>query len=49
MGLSERLNTAFVERVNLTIRQAVAPLIRRTWGTAQTLMGLREHIEWWRG
>jgi hypothetical protein len=48
LGLSGRLNTAFVERVNLTLRQAVAPLIRRTWGTAQSLLGLNTHIHWWR-
>ncbi len=35
LGLSGRLNTAFVERVNLTIRQGVAALARRTWATAQ--------------
>ena len=35
LGLSGRLNTAFIERVNLTIRQAVAALARRTWATAQ--------------
>jgi hypothetical protein len=23
-------------------------LIRRTWGTAQTLLGLESHAEWWR-
>jgi transposase-like protein len=31
VGLSGRLNTAFVERVNLTIRHGVAALARRTW------------------
>ena len=49
LGLSGKLNTAYVERVNLTLRQGIAPLIRRTWGTAQTLDGLRLHLEWWRG
>jgi IS1 family transposase/transposase-like protein len=48
LGLSGKLNTAYVERVNLTLRQGIAPLIRRTWGTAQTLDGLRLHLEWWR-
>jgi IS1 family transposase len=28
LGLSGRINTAFVERLNLTVRQSVAPLIR---------------------
>jgi IS1 family transposase len=48
LGFSGRLNTAFVERVNLTLRQAIAPLIRRSWGTAQTFLGLESHVEWWR-
>jgi IS1 family transposase len=48
LGLTGKLNTAFVERVNLTLRQAVAPLIRRTWGTAQTSIGLCTHVHWWR-
>jgi IS1 family transposase len=48
LGLSGKISTAFVERLNLTIRQAIAPLIRRTWGTAQTLLGLEIHVEWWR-
>ncbi len=49
LGLSGRLNTAFVERVNLTLRQGVAALGRRTWPTAQTGRGLRDQIAWWRG
>ena len=36
IGLSGCLNTAFIERVNLTIRQSVAALARRTWSTAQS-------------
>jgi transposase InsO family protein len=49
LGLSGRLNTAFVERVNLTIRQSVAALARRTWATAQAAPSLLVHLEWWRG
>ncbi len=49
LGLSGRLNTAFVERVNLTLRQGVAALARRTWATAQAAPALRAHLEWWRG
>ena len=49
LGLSGRLNTAFVERVNLTIRQGVAALARRTWATAQAAPALLAHVEWWRG
>jgi len=47
-GLSGRLNTAFIERLNLTLRQGVAPLSRRTWGTAQQTSELNLHVEWWR-
>ena len=49
LGLSGRLNTAFVERVNLTVRQGVAALARRTWATAQEVPSLVAHLEWWRG
>jgi IS1 family transposase/transposase-like protein len=49
LGLSGRLNTAFVERVNLTVRHSVAALSRRTWATAQTTPALLLHLEWWRG
>ncbi|HSH79766.1 MAG TPA: hypothetical protein VLA19_14675 [Herpetosiphonaceae bacterium] len=49
LGLSGRLNTAFVERVNLTLRQGVAALARRTWATAQAAPSLLAQLEWWRG
>jgi len=48
LGWSGRLQTAFVERLNLTVRQSVAALTRRTWATAQTAAGLQRQIEWWR-
>ncbi len=48
LGLSGQLNTAFVERVNLTVRQSVADLLRRTWSTMQEAPQLRVHLEWWR-
>ena len=48
LGLSGRLNTAFVERVHLTIRRGVAALARRTWATAQTAPALLADLEWWR-
>ena len=35
LGLSGRLNTAFIERVNLTVRHGVAALAHHTWATAQ--------------
>jgi IS1 family transposase len=48
LGLSGRLNTAFIERVNLTVRHGVAALARRTWATAQRAPQLLAHLEWWR-
>ncbi len=48
LGLSGKLNTAFVDRVNLTIRQSVAGLVRRTWSTAQQTPRLLAHLQWWR-
>jgi len=48
MGFSGRLNTAFIERVNLTIRHAIAALARRTWATAQQSSQLLANLEWWR-
>jgi hypothetical protein len=47
-GWSGKIQTAFVERVNLTVRPSVAALARRTWATAQTVTGLSRQVEWWR-
>jgi hypothetical protein len=47
IGLSGRVTTAFVERVNLTLRRGVAGLARRTWATARTAPGLLAQVEWW--
>jgi len=47
VGLSGNINTAFVERANLTIRQSVSKLARRTWASAQYSSELFEHIYWW--
>src|SRR6202035_3758449 len=49
LGFSGTLNTAFVERLNLTVRHGVPALTRRTWATAQTPGRLQLHLEWWRG
>jgi transposase InsO family protein len=38
----------FIERVNLTIRQGVSLLTRRTWSLPQTEHHLLYHVEWWR-
>ena len=48
LGFSGRLNTAFIERLNLTVRQSVAALGRRSWATAQSQSELLLHLEWWR-
>lgn len=48
LGFSGRLNTAFIERLNLTVRQSVAALSRRSWSTAQSQSELLVHLEWWR-
>ena len=45
--LSGKINTSFVERVNLTIRQSVSKLTRRTWGSAQFTPELSDHLYWW--
>jgi IS1 family transposase/transposase-like protein len=47
LGFSGRLNPAFIERLNLTVRQGVAALARRTWATAQQTPHLLAHLEWW--
>jgi len=46
-GMSGNINTAFVERANLTIRQSVSKLTRRTWGPAQYASELEDHLYWW--
>jgi IS1 family transposase len=48
LGFSGWLNTAFIERVNLTVRHGIAALARRTWATAQQSPHLLAHLEWWR-
>jgi IS1 family transposase len=46
-GLSGNINTSFVERAKLTIRQSVSKLTRRTWRPAQYITELEEHLYWW--
>jgi len=48
LGLSGRIQTAFIERLNLTLRRSLAPLARRSWSTAQLPGELHFHLEWWR-
>jgi IS1 family transposase len=47
-GFRPLIQTAFVERVNLTLRRGVAPLMRKTWAYAQTTAHLTLYVEWWR-
>jgi IS1 family transposase len=46
-GLTGRINTSFVERANLTLRQSISKLARRTWAQAHSSEKLREHLFWW--
>jgi IS1 family transposase len=48
LGFSGRLNTAFIERVNLTVHHGVAALARRTWATSHQAPQFLAHLEWWR-
>jgi IS1 family transposase len=46
LGYSGTINTAYIERFNLTLRQMVAPLIRKTWSLAQSPEHLIRQVEW---
>jgi IS1 family transposase len=46
LGFSDRVQTAYVERFNLFLRETVAPLSRRTWSQAQTEQGLSHYLHW---
>jgi IS1 family transposase len=48
LGWSGKIQTAFVERLNLTVRQGIAGLTRRTWSVAQSPAELLLHLQWWR-
>ena len=41
------IQTAFVERLDLTVRHSVTALTSRTWGSAQSSGELMFHLEWW--
>lgn len=47
-GYSPIIQTAFIERVNLTLRRGVAPLMRKTWSLSQSPVHLLLHLQWWR-
>jgi hypothetical protein len=44
IGLSGQIQTAYVERLNLTIRHSVAALRRRTWALAHSVRTLRWRV-----
>jgi transposase InsO family protein len=45
LGYSGTINTAYIEPFNLTLRQMVAPLTRKTWSLAQSPEQLMRHVE----
>jgi len=47
-GFTGRTQTAYVERLNLTFRQGISSLSRRTWSYAYSVKSLRLHAEWFR-
>ena len=48
LGWTGLVQTAFVERLNLTARQSVAAPHRRTWATAHGVAGVLRQVAWWR-
>jgi len=42
------MHTAFIERLNLTLRRSIAALARRSWSAAQSVGELTLQFEWWR-
>jgi len=47
-GFSHCIQTAFIEWVNLTLRQSIAPLTRKTWSLPRSDAHLLRHVEWGR-
>ena len=45
LGLTDTIQTAIIERFNLTIRQGVAALARRTWSKAHSNELLYLHVQ----
>ncbi len=44
-GFNSTIETAFIERVNLTIRRGVAPLMRKIWALTQSPEHLLLHTQ----
>ena len=47
-GFTGKVETAYVERLNLTLRALIASLSRRTWSLAHDEQALRLHVGWGR-
>ncbi len=47
-GFTGRIQTAFIERLNLTIRRSIAGLARRSWSAGPSLGDLARQFQWWR-
>jgi transposase InsO family protein len=47
-GFSGRVQTAFNERLNLTVRRSLASLARHSWSTAHSTQDLALQFDWWR-
>jgi IS1 family transposase len=48
LGFSGKIQTSHVERANLTMREMIAPMARRTWSLARSLETLTVSLEWGR-
>jgi hypothetical protein len=46
LGFSGKVQTAYVERANLTLRELIAPLARRTWSITRSHTSLMLAIQW---
>jgi hypothetical protein len=46
LRLTDRIMTAFVERVNLTLREHIPPLARRAWSLARAEHALWTYVAW---
>ena len=46
IDLTGKIQTSFVERMNLTLRELTAPLARKTWSMAFDETHLLLHVEW---
>lgn len=46
LGFTGTVQTAYIERSNLTLREHIAPLFRRTWSLAHDQYHLWLHIQW---